>query len=286
MAGAIAATLGGAGAAADAADHVVVLTSVASYSTSGSSASNITSSTATFTYDDSTNLLTQTGGTFDARYSIVPNVTTLFRHSITGLVLGDAAMASATTFVCTDGNFGGNVGASLCGNYNFGANFVDESTATWGPGTAFARTIGGDDVAVGLQQSIAQFDGMNSAGIVGTSLIFSNTTPGLGYAWTFTTDVDGDGVENSLDNCTLLANPTQCDSDADGYGNRCDGDMNNNTTTNAQDYVLFRAQLGQPSVSPTYNQADLNCDSTVNAQDYVLFRSRLGQPSGPSGLVP
>ena len=292
LAVAISATLGGAMTAADAAEHVVVLTGVASYSNSGTSAADLTSSTATFSYNDVTNLLTQTGGTFDSRWSFVPNVTTLFRHTITGLVMGNGGAASAATYVCTDGNFGNIVGASLCGNYNFGANFVEESTISYGPGTAFARTIGGDDMIVGttIQQNIAQLDGMTSAGIVGTSLRLSNVVPPpptySGYEWNFTTDVDGDGIENSQDNCTLVANPSQCDSDGDGYGNRCDGDLNNNTTANAQDYVLFRAQLGQPSVAPNYNQADINCDTTVNAQDYVLFRQLLGQPSGPSGLVP
>ena len=99
-------------------------------------------------------------------------------------------------------------------------------------------------------------------------------------------DTDGDGVPDGSDNCTLVSNASQCDSDADGYGNRCDGDLNNNSSTNSQDYVLFRQQLGQPSVAPIYNQADINCNSSVNSQDYVLFRSLLGQPSGPSGLVP
>ncbi|MEO8224209.1 MAG: thrombospondin type 3 repeat-containing protein, partial [Gammaproteobacteria bacterium] len=46
-------------------------------------------------------------------------------------------------------------------------------------------------------------------------------------------DTDGDGVADVLDNCTLVANPTQCDSDGDGYGNACDGDLNNNSFTNA-----------------------------------------------------
>jgi hypothetical protein len=93
-------------------------------------------------------------------------------------------------------------------------------------------------------------------------------------------------VPNPSDNCTLVANASQCDSDSDGCGNHCDGDLNNNTFTNSQDFVLFRAQLGQPSVDPTYNQADLNCSGSVNSQDYVLFRSLLGSPPGPSGLVP
>ncbi len=95
-----------------------------------------------------------------------------------------------------------------------------------------------------------------------------------------------DAIADSTDNCQTVANPTQCDSDDDGFGNHCDGDLNNNSFTNSQDYVLFRAQLGQPSVDPTYNSADLNCNGFVNAQDYVLFRGLLGSPPGPSGLLP
>ena len=98
-------------------------------------------------------------------------------------------------------------------------------------------------------------------------------------------DTDGDLRGNMCDNCRALANNTgvafQCDSDTDGFGNRCDGDMNNNNVTNNQDYGLFRAQLGQPSVSPTYNKADINCNNTVNNQDYGLFRGLLGAGPGP-----
>ena len=112
----------------------------------------------------------------------------------------------------------------------------------------------------------------------GVADTFTSTTTGL--------DTDSDGIPDAGDNCTLIANPTQCDSDGDGFGNHCDGDLNNNGFTNTQDYVLFRAQLGQPSVDPTYNQADLNCSGSVNSQDYVLFRGLLGSPPGPSGLVP
>ena len=99
-------------------------------------------------------------------------------------------------------------------------------------------------------------------------------------------DTDGDGVTDPADNCTLRANPGQCDSDADGFGNRCDGDLNNNGFTNAQDTTLFRQQLGQPSPAPVYNEADLNCNGFVNAQDATLFRPLLGIPPGPSGVVP
>jgi len=99
-------------------------------------------------------------------------------------------------------------------------------------------------------------------------------------------DTDGDGVLDAQDNCTLLANPTQCNSDNDAFGNRCDADLNNNNFTNAQDTTLFRLQLGRPSSPPAYNAADFNCNGFVNAQDTTLLRQRLGLPPGPAGLVP
>lgn len=100
------------------------------------------------------------------------------------------------------------------------------------------------------------------------------------------TDSDLDAVEDSVDNCTLVANLSQCDSDGDGYGNRCDADLNNNGSTNAQDQVLFRTHLGQQAGAPAYNVADINCNGFVNAQDQVLLRLLLGTAPGPSALAP
>jgi len=98
-------------------------------------------------------------------------------------------------------------------------------------------------------------------------------------------DTDSDGIVDAVDNCKTLSNATQVDSDADGVGNRCDGDMNQNNVVNSQDYVLFRQQIGQPSVAPTYNKADINANGVVNSQDYVLFRGLIGtQPALLTGL--
>jgi len=174
----VATALGGATGAADAAVYTATLTEVLTYSNQGTagSAGNITSSTATWSYDSVTGLLSQTGGTYNVRFTTAPT-STLFRTLITGLVLGNSAPASADTFVCTEGNFGGGVGASICGNYSLGANFVNNSTSTWGPGTAVARTLGGDDVALGAQQSIATLDSFATASFdPGTTLVLTNKT--------------------------------------------------------------------------------------------------------------
>ena len=58
----------------------------------------------------------------------------------------------------------------------FGANFASNSTTTWGPGTAFSRTLGGDDAAAGAQQSIASLNTMATISLVGTSLVLRNAT--------------------------------------------------------------------------------------------------------------
>ena len=48
-------------------------------------------------------------------------------------------------------------------------------------------------------------------------------------------DRDGDGIPDTSDNCTLVANADQRDTDGDGYGNRCDGDFDNDLKVNAFD---------------------------------------------------
>jgi hypothetical protein len=126
-------------------------------------------------------------------------------------------------------------------------------------------------------------------GLASTSpCALDTTTPNLSGDYMIfapNVDTDADGIVDAVDNCKTLANATQVDSDADGVGNRCDGDMNNNNVVNSQDYVLFRQQIGQPSVAPTYNKADINANGVVNSQDYVLWRGLIGTtPATQTGL--
>lgn len=123
-------------------------------------------------------------------------------------------------------------------------------------------------------QSTSQLFG--NTGVYYDNIVFANPVPA---------DADLDGIPDATDNCTLVENPIQCDSDGDGFGNRCDGDFNQNNVTNSQDYILFRSQIGQPSLPPAYNSRDINCNGVVNSQDYILFRGLLGQAPGPSAQV-
>ncbi len=99
-------------------------------------------------------------------------------------------------------------------------------------------------------------------------------------------DSDGDGIctgstfnapmVGASDNCTTFANSDQLDSDNDGFGNRCDADLNNDCFVDFIDFALFRFQFF--TSGPT---ADFTGDGFVDFIDFALFRSLFFQPPGP-----
>jgi hypothetical protein len=109
----------------------------------------------------------------------------------------------------------------------------------------------------------------------GIRLVSSLTTP--------PPDADGDLVPDADDNCTLLANADQRDTDGDGFGNRCDGDLDGSGgPVNFADLALFRSAFGTDSA-----HADLDgSGGTVNFADLAVFRTLFGNPAGPAGPLP
>lgn len=100
-------------------------------------------------------------------------------------------------------------------------------------------------------------------------------------------DVDADSVGDTIDNCLGVANADQRDTDNDGFGNRCDADLNNSGQTNAADLALFRTAFGNVPASALTRNADFNgSGGAVNAADLAIFRTLFGRPPGPSALVP
>ncbi|NND61327.1 MAG: hypothetical protein HKN49_13800 [Gammaproteobacteria bacterium] len=98
-------------------------------------------------------------------------------------------------------------------------------------------------------------------------------------------DGDGDGVEDDVDNCQLLANPSQCNSDGDRFGNHCDADFTNDGIINSFDLTVMRSSFGTSMPDP-YHEADLNCNGTVNSFDLSLMRQMFGGAPGPSAIAP
>lgn len=99
-------------------------------------------------------------------------------------------------------------------------------------------------------------------------------------------DADVDGVADSCDNCLGRMNAAQDDTDADGYGNRCDADYNQDLITGAPDFVTFRDAFPSSAGTADFNpNADHTVDAAVAGPDYSTFRALFTHPPGPSGLL-
>jgi hypothetical protein len=104
-------------------------------------------------------------------------------------------------------------------------------------------------------------------------------------------DADGDLVPDQFDNCSLVANgpnqtTNQVDSDLDGYGNRCDADLDQNCATTAADFGLFLGVFG----TNTQGEVDFDGNGTITAADFGVFLGKFSATGaanapGPSGLV-
>ncbi|MEK6775296.1 MAG: dockerin type I domain-containing protein [bacterium] len=103
-------------------------------------------------------------------------------------------------------------------------------------------------------------------------------------------DTDDDAVPDTQDNCIQAANGpktpdaggnVQRDTDSDGYGNRCDADLNGDGITNSLDLGLFKLVfMGSDANS------DLNGDGIVNSLDLGIVKNLFMLPPGPSGVAP
>ena len=96
-------------------------------------------------------------------------------------------------------------------------------------------------------------------------------------------DSDGDGVADDADNCTLVANPDQRDTNGDGFGNICDADLDNNLTVNVADLGILRTMFFDTGAGI---DADFNGDNTVNVADLGIMRQLFFAAPGPSGMAP
>ena len=116
---------------------------------------------------------------------------------------------------------------------------------------------------------------------VGVSASGTGSSVDTGFYYEAAIDTDGDGVVDNVDNCILVHNPAQRDTDGDGYGNYCDPDLNNDLTVNAADLALFK-----PLFFTTDPDADFDGNGRVQAGDLAILKSFFFKAPGPSGLNP
>ena len=108
-------------------------------------------------------------------------------------------------------------------------------------------------------------------------------------------DFDGDGVPDATDNCQQHDNGplapdaggnSQLDTNLDGYGNRCDPDLNNDELVGGPDFGPFTMAFGSMAGASNWNpDADFDGDGSVGGQDFSVYTTFYGDPPGPSGLA-
>ncbi len=130
-----------------------VLQSVATKSNNGTASLALTG---TLTFSNGVGNSLNADGAFGGSTKV--GMTPLFTWNFGSDFSISGAGTGSGSFDCIEGVFGGVVGASICGNYNFGANGYNESTVNTDGSN---RVIGGDDGAIGPAQSIADFSGLS-----------------------------------------------------------------------------------------------------------------------------
>ncbi len=117
---------------------------------------------------------------------------------------------------------------------------------------------------------------------LGTLLLLAGANQANSDYTRMSSDADLDGIIDSADNCALVANPGQQDTNSDGYGNACDPDLNNDGAVDFQDLGDLKAVFFQSGTL----DADFDSNGTVNFLDLVVLKDFIFSPPGPSGLIP
>lgn len=139
--------------------------------------------------------------------------------------------------------------------------------------SGFAVSSAGDINNDGVDDIVIGANGANPGGV---------TNAGEAYVvFGRLLDIDEDGAANISDNCILVANPDQRDTDTDGYGNRCDPDLNNDGIINFVDVSQWTELFN----TINNGEEDFNGDGLVNFGDFSIILEYIFSEPGPSALA-
>jgi hypothetical protein len=116
--------------------------------------------------------------------------------------------------------------------------------------------------------------------IIGTLQFSDVESAGEAYVIFGRRDSDADGLADNVDNCQLLANADQRDTNADGFGNLCDPDLDGDGIVNFTDLGRLKAAFLSDMAD-----ADFDGDGLVSFSDLGTMKSFFFSPPGPSGLA-
>jgi len=212
-------------------------------------------------------------GAFDINIGFDPSALGLVGISL-GLELGDVSLGEA-------------IDVSL-GEFAPGmANVAEVSFLTVAeldalqPDTFLLATL--DFMVTGLDTGNSTVIDINGVLSLGDSLgnpISIDSVSGTLVTALVLTDADGDGVLDDDDNCTLLPNADQRDTNGDNFGNVCDADLDNNCAINFLDLGILKSVFFTGDAD-----ADLNGDGAVNFLDLGIMKATFFGPPGPSGVT-
>jgi len=104
------------------------------------------------------------------------------------------------------------------------------------------------------------------------------------------TDGDSDLVPDAFDNCSTIANgpndpANQLDTNADGFGNACDPDYDNNGATTTTDFTVFFNAFTAAAPNPDTDHDGNGATTTTDFTTFFNYFSNGNAAPGPSGLA-
>jgi hypothetical protein len=99
----------------------------------------------------------------------------------------------------------------------------------------------------------------------------------------FAQDFDGDGFGDAIDNCSLVSNSAQDDTDGDDCGNLCDADYDGNGAVGFPDFGEIVDAYGGPDAQKCHVEPIPGC--VVGFPDFGFLVATYAFAPGPSGTT-